>query len=159
MNKYYINLTTGLGMALAMPFWGAVRIQSSHGEAKQWDKMLLGLDYAFLLDLAMGHHVIVIDASQRKPESRAIFQGVPWIRYALTRRWLGRDEKVIVKGMNVSSYFSERYNYGISKETKNKLDYVKKLVITDKVRLSGVSVRAEHDGNFEFYKNILRLTM
>lgn len=153
--KIYANLTNGISeIPDGLPL-RCVRIQSSHCEGKKWDLILRDLDYTFLMDLASGEEVVVVDASHRgSGMSRAVFQGIPWIRFALERRWFNRPNTPFVKGMNVFPYFDEAY-YKISRKTKNKLDYVKKFLTTDEIKLSGRSVYTSHDGQYDWYKSVL----
>lgn len=154
MKKIYYNLTNGIEFSNKKSLF--IRIQSSLCEAKKWDKILNDLDYNFLMDLAMGHEIIIIDSSQKKIKPRAIYQGIPWIKYALTRRWYNRIELVFVKRNNVSNYFNKEY-HSLSKETKRKLDYFRKFLFHDEIKIRGIGLQTKKDGNYNFYKNKLLL--
>ena len=139
-----------------------VRIQSSQCEAKNWMKILEGLDNNFLMYLALGFKVFIVDGSQRKDIPRAIYQGLPWIKFALTKRWFNKIDTPIVKKANVIDYFSHEYDKIFlfnqdSRKTdlKKRLDYFKPFLISDKIELSGLSFSTENDGDKIFYKQEL----
>lgn len=151
----YINLTNGLEAIETLPKdFSFVRIQSTACEQKRWGHILDDLPYNFLIDLAQGNCCIVHDFSQKKEHPRAIYQGLPWIRYALTRCWFNVHQAPFIKGNNVSEYFCECYN-NLNKKTITRLRYVWKLFgNTDEVHLFGHSKRTQHDGNYQFYREL-----
>lgn len=161
--KTYLNLTNGLEWLEEDSFlekydeFEIVRIQSSHCEAKAWNKLLLDLDYGFLLDLATSGIVEIYDTSSKKDMSRALFQGIEVIKYVLTRRWLGiKPEKVYVRGNDSTKYFEWIYDR-LSEEVKKKLDYVKKFLNPEleEIRIDVVCKTSLHDGDFEYFKKLL----
>lgn len=154
MIVHYVNLTNGIEAIPELKEFRFIRIQSTACEQKRWDFILQDLDYDFLMNLAIGNTCIVYDFSNKRDVSRAIFQGLEWVRYALNRRWLNRMIKPIVRGHNVSRYFDEVYRQ-LEDRTKKKLDYFKKFLLTDEIRLQAVCRRTSHDGNYEYYREIL----
>lgn len=153
----YLNLTNGLVFYDNRHSYKFVRIQSSLCESKAWDKLIRDLDYNFLLDLAQGKIVYVYDASSKKKMTRALYQGLAFIEYTLNRRWFNRkakEVKAMVKGNNVSEYFEREYK-SLSKDTKKKLDYVKKFLNTNKINLLPICSQTKHDGDYKYYKKIL----
>jgi hypothetical protein len=157
--KYYLNLTNGIewipDLDVSIKDIGCIRIQSTKCEQKDWSYIIEDLDYQFLLDLALGEDVIVLDCSPKKDVSRALYQGVEWIKYVLNRRWFDREENCFVNGNKVNNYFTEEYKL-LSRRAKNKLDYVKKFIITDKIYLQGMCKSTSMDSNYEGYKQILK---
>lgn len=150
----YLNLTNGLEFIGTVKNYKVVRIQSTICEAKNYDKLIRDLDYNFLLDLAQGNEIKIYDTSAQKRVSRALYQGVEFIKYALNRRWLGKEEKAFVKGNDVTEYFREVYK-GLSNEAKKKLDYVKKFLNTDEIKIDTYCKRTLHDGNYEYFRKLL----
>lgn len=153
MKRTYLNLTNGLEFITAhTDSWGStlpvVRIQSTACEQKRWDFILQDLDYQFLIDLALGFDVVVIDGSARKSESRAVYQGLVWIKYALTRLWLSKASTTVVRGTDCSTYFAHCFAE-LDRSTIAKLKYVKKFLATDEVHLSGICFGSTLDGNYE----------
>lgn len=157
--KYYLNLTNGIEWVqdLNVPIKdiGCIRIQSTKCEQKDWSYIIEDLDYQFLLDLALGEDVVVLDCSPKKDVSRALYQGVEWLKYVLNRRWFDREEDCFVKSNKVNNYFNEEYKL-LSRRAKNKLDYLKKFLLTDKIYLQGICKGTSMDSNYEGYKQILK---
>lgn len=57
------------------------------------------------MDIALGYNVVVCDASPHKLLSRALYQGVEFINYALNRILLDKEITCYVKDMNCTNYF------------------------------------------------------
>lgn len=156
MDIKYLNLTNGLEYANEIKDYKVVRIQSTICEAKNWDKLIQDLDYNFLLDLAQGNKIEIYDTSSRKKVSRALFQGVEFIKYAINRRWFNNESiKAIVKGQDVTPYFKKEYNK-LNKNTKKKLDYIKKFLNTDHISIETNCKNTIYDGKYDYYKNLLK---
>jgi hypothetical protein len=112
------------------------RIQSTHCEMKQWDEMVntsFGPD--LWLHLAMGHHLVVHDYSERpwkkdpaiRRETRACWQGVNFIRYVAERCWgmpitpsYGRNSQ-----WEMTEYFEEAW-YTLKSTTTHRVKYYNK---------------------------------
>lgn len=154
----FLNIDNGIEWIPAMRETGDeysfVRIQSTACEQKRFWFILEDLDYSFLMAAATGE-CCVFDGSSRKPISRALYQGVEWINYALNRHWLARITKPIVKGNDCSFYFNSLWNAKESERAKKKLSYMQKFVTVEKVRISGRCITTEHDGDYPFFRDIL----
>ena len=151
----YINLTNGIEYLKNIDFKPKfIRIQSTKCEQKDWNFIIEDLDYQFLFDLALGKPVTVIDYSAKKEETRAVYQGVSWIKYVLNRYWLDKHETPFVKNCNVLDYYNSMYNL-LSERSKKKLDYVKKFLTTSEIYLEGYCESTKLDSNYAEYKNIL----
>lgn len=153
----YLNLTNGLEYLNEVGEYKVIRIQSTLCEAKCWDKLVNDLDYNFLLDLAQGNTVEIYDTSSKKNMSRALYQGVEFIRYVLLRRWF--DSKpyeilAIVNGHNVTEYFETEYKK-LSKDTKKKLDYIKKFVTGHGIYIKRICKKSFYDGKYEYFRELL----
>ena len=157
-NKYYLNLTNGIEFLENDFFknkeYNFVRIQSTSCEQHLWDKLIQELDYNFLLDIALGYNVIVCDTSAHKSISRAIYQGLKFIEYALNRIWLKQDIDIYVNNINCKKYFAKCLSE-LSNTSLKKIKYVRKFLNTDKINLSGKSFNTIHDGDYEYYKKTL----
>ncbi|RKY39859.1 MAG: hypothetical protein DRP85_09495 [Candidatus Makaraimicrobium thalassicum] len=136
---WYVNLTQGLAW-LPAPDVHVCRIQSTHLEQHRWDDVLASVPDEMLLFLALGRRVVIVDGSTSGRGSRVIWQGIPFIRYALERRWFGHEVSARVRGQNVLRYFRQAYA-GLSARTKRRLAYYRQYAITDAVRMEGWSVR------------------
>ena len=64
----YLNLTNGIeALEILKPAnLRFVRIQSTACEQKRWDFILQDLDYSFLMDIALGENVTVVDYIAKK---------------------------------------------------------------------------------------------
>lgn len=155
--KVYLNLTNGIDFLEDPDFkedYKFVRIQSSACERHCWDKILMELDYNFLMDVALGYNVIVYDTSNKRIVSRALYQGLAFVNYALNRIWLNKIVKPDVKGMDCSEYFNEEF-LKIKDKSLKKIKYVKKFLNTDKLHLGYIGKQTTHDGDYTYYKNLL----
>lgn len=150
--RVYLNLTNGLEILFSEDLRTkiellaggqevdftprVIRIQSTALEQKRWDFVIQDLDHGLLFDLATGNTVIVVDYSSHKPESRALYQGLPFIRYVLTRYWLGREEIPWVKKHNVQFLFRKLYS-GLNSQVFAKLSYYRQFLLTESINLRG----------------------
>lgn len=163
----YLNLTNGIEYlkdwelheekTICKPIGSVrfIRIQSTQCEQKNWDMVIQDLDNDFLLNLAIGRHITVVDYSNHiNRAARAVAQGLQLIRYVLERRWFNRKVIPIVYNFNCSKYFDEVYRK-LDKRTLKKIDYFKKFLLSDGVHLTGRSYTTNKDGKYDFYKEIL----
>jgi hypothetical protein len=113
----------------------------------------LGSD--FIMNAALGHTLIIHDKSERKPQPRAIYQGMQWVRYALNMRWFGSvaydPMKVYVKGVDCTRYFRNEYRKATPAD-KHRLDFYAKYInvhaLTDERKRCSVKVYScdEYEG-------------
>lgn len=162
MTKYYINLTNGIEAIpkLNTPY-SFIRIQSTTCEQHQWDKLIMELDYNFLMDLALGHKVVVYDYGANKPAPKALYQGIPIISYILNRHWYGRSEityfsrKPTSYKINATRYCKNIYEK-LDKHTIKKLNYFKPYISQkSSFQIEVVANQTRHDGDKTYYRNIL----
>lgn len=107
----FVNLTRGLlcGCDIQHPHF--LRIQSTHCEQKLWGRVLHDAGPDLLMHFAWGEPVTVHDLSEKPRVTRALWQGLPWIRYATERIWNGSalTEPMVRGGVSVSGYFDEQF--------------------------------------------------
>lgn len=161
MRINYINLTNGIESLPTLPIgYRFIRIQSTTCEQKNWDRLIQDLDYDFLLNIALGNECVIYDYGARKPVPRAIYQGLEFLKYVLYKRWLNEEyltdcnrsnDEHIRKDCN--SYFESCYR-NLEDRTKKKLDYFKPYVVGE-INIVAVTDATMHDGDKEFYRNIL----
>ena len=166
--KYYLNLTNGIEALHREKYlthcrYGFIRIQSTACEQKLWSRILLDLDYDFLLNAAIGTTCVVIDYSPKKKIPRAIYQGLEFIKYVLNRRWHNIDDKVIItkgsgKSIDVTNYFRQEYGK-LDNSVFKKIDYFKVFVTGDCVKIVAHSAQTSNDGNKNYYSSILKQTV
>jgi len=153
--KCYVNLTNGIEciQKLGLRDYRFIRIQSTACEQKRWDFIIQDLDYDFLMSLALGENVVVFDTSKREV-SRAVWQGLKWIEYVLSRRWLERESTAIVRNHNVTGYFRSMYKE-LENRTFKKIDYFKKFLNIESVDIGYVCMCTDKDGNYSYFKEVL----
>ncbi|MGG0757496.1 hypothetical protein [Brevibacillus laterosporus] len=72
----------------------------------------------------------------------------------MNRRWLGKEIIPVVRGNNVYQYFDECYRK-LTDRTLKKLDYFRKFLFTDEIRLEVSTAPTEHDGDYRWYREVL----
>ncbi|MPN21904.1 hypothetical protein SDC9_169286 [bioreactor metagenome] len=157
--KIFLNLTNGIQALdkfdIPPSKVNFIRIQSTYCENASFEKMLLTLDSNFLMWLALGYECVVYDFGAQSETSKAVYYGLEWIRYVLNKRWFGKDTIPYIKGKNVSNSFHKFY-MNLGKKTKKQIDYYKKFLMTNELKLTAVTAATEHDNQPEVYFNILK---
>ena len=159
----YINLTNGVeAIPTLQGDYRFIRIQSTICEQRLWDRLIQDLDYDFLMNLALGHKCVVYDFGARKPIPRAVYQGLEFVKYVLNRRWLNKEyitnvnrSKNKERKNNCNDYFYKCYEQ-LEDRTKKKLDYFLPYINTDVIDLKCVTNCTEHDGDKDFYREVLK---
>ena len=140
-----------------------VRIQSSLLEAGDAEKMILELDASLLLALALGRACFVWDFGSRdvnpakgNGNSRALWYGAEFIRYATRKEWFGMESTPVLRGKNVERDFATKLTM-LSRGAKRKIRYYRQFIPNDvaDVRLLGVYKATTHDDDSAFYRNLL----
>ena len=102
------NLTNGVLCAPADATY--LRIQSTWCEQKRWEDLLWAMPADLLVNLALGHKVIVHDQSEQQRATRAQWQGLSWIRYALRAAWdLPEGREKSRSNMDVTHYWWQQW--------------------------------------------------
>lgn len=149
----FLNLSNGLGWN--GPYHGLVRIQSTWCEQKRWEAIFNEVDYSLLIPAVAGRPVVVIDGSAHKLVPRALFQGLPWIRYVIDRGVLGVHHVPKVKGLP-ALYFVEAFDQ-LSGRAHARLKFLKRFVQKGlrRVPIYGISIPAYRDGDLAFLRERL----
>ena len=99
---------------------------------------------------------------RRIPIPRAVYQGLEFVKYVLSRRWLNIEYATNVNRSknkarinNCNKYFDKCYQQ-LEDRTKKKLDYFAPYINTKKIKLSCITDCTQHDGDKELYREILR---
>jgi len=155
MIKHYINLTNGIeAIPEIKEDYHFIRIQSTACEQKRWNFLIQDLDNDLLMNLALGHTCIVYDYS-KKGVSRALWQGVEFIRYVLNLYWLGEEITPFMRNLQeVRDYFYSEYSK-LDNRTFKKLDYFVKFLLTNKIQLLSCGKHTDKDNKYDWYKEIL----
>ena len=158
----FYNLTNGIEDAAKILEEGNgspvnfVRIQSTWCEQHRWGDILEDLDYKFVVCCRVCGIAWVVDRSSKKAFSRALYQGLSWIYYAMNRYWYGKETKVYVKGNDVTGYFQEQYER-LPRDAFKKLRYAKRFRGAGNVVLIGESKGCTNrDGDYGTYGKMLR---
>ena len=124
-----------------------IRIQSTICEQKLWDRLIQDLDYDF---------------GARRPVPRAVYQGLEFVKYVLSYRWLNKEyitnvnrSKDKERKNNCNDYFAKCYKQ-LENRTKKKLDYFLPYVIAEKINLQCITDCTDHDGDKHFYREVLK---
>lgn len=150
MDKVFLNLTNGL--LYDGPFDGFIRIQSCHCEQKAWDKLIQNIDSNFLMLLALGHDISVVDYSAKKETPRALYQGLEFLWYCCCVEW-GIPMKANVRGSDCTSYFNNVIKFELSKSSRRKIQYFKKFTHNPK-KPKIITGKTDKDGDYEFFKEL-----
>lgn len=166
----FLNLTNGLEFIDMVDNPQFMRIRSTTLERKDFIFLLMDLDHNFLMNVALGNWCRVYDCGTNRPLSKTIYLGVPFIKYALERRWLGKAQtpyRFSRNGklkFNMEKEFDELYEVifvrnqdQTKKKLKKKLDYYKKFINTKHLYIQGVSISTDMDGKNDYWvKKVLK---
>lgn len=161
MRVNFINLTNGIeAIPFLPPDFHYIRIQSTMCEQQLWDQILMGLDNDFLMNVALGNECVVYDFGHKKPISRAVFQGIEFIRYALHRRWLGIPCSVSIRrneaqpcGKDCTEWFEQCYQR-LNRKTRHRLDFFLPY-FRGRIHIDSICSATEHDGDKDWYVRTL----
>ena len=111
------------------------RIQSTACEQKRWDFIIRDLDHTLLFFLSQGYPCIIYDVSSKKTESRAIYQGLVFVKFVLGFYWLHEEPaKISVRGQDCTAYFYSQL-HALSREAESKIKTYRKFLRTEELRL------------------------
>jgi hypothetical protein len=150
--RNYVNLSNGIEALAGLDPVSVrfMRLQSTDCEHKHWAQILDGLPDDFLIDLALGRMVVVHDRScsmRCGGLSRAQWQGLAWVRYALSRAgWGVVDPGTTVRGNDVSSYWRECWDK-LPGDTVGRMRWYSRWVQVDTIRLECHGGLVLHDGD------------
>lgn len=172
---HFINLTNGLEALPEIQPGESINymyLASTTIENKNYLKLFSDLDHNFLFHLAIGSNVVFYDFGTNRVLSKTCYLGVSLIKYVLTRYWLDLDDKGLAirysrdgkYKYNEHRFFSYIYDQLFTFDSnKDKValkvklkKYKTKFLLTDSIKLSFISSATTHDGDYEYYKNIIR---
>ena len=150
--SYFINLSNGIEYLDNIPnIQGFTRIQSTACEQKRWWYIVSELDYTFLLHVALGNRVYIYDTSSKKKISRALYQGVEWIKFVLNKVWLDNEIIPIVKGCNCYGYFMCCFQAPDPERIPalKRLRYIERLILPKIIDIQIACCKSKLDGKYE----------
>jgi hypothetical protein len=165
--KFFLNLTNGLDW---LPSFSPAqvnfcRLTYTAIEKKDWFELFSSLDHNLLMRLAMGESCRIYDCGCRRPTSKVISLGVPIIRGELERIWCDDpppktclpsvDERRLADEVH-DTLFMYNGNANSIRTLKRRLLYYRKLFRIESVRLEGESKETEHDGDVEYFRDLLQ---
>lgn len=163
MIKRYINLTNGIEAIdeYDLSDYSFIRIQSTACEQHLWDRLILDLDYDFLMNAAIGNECVIYDYGTNKPVPRAIYQGVEFIKFVLNKFWYGVTKPAVLnKGRTASAqpiymtkYFEQVYT-NLSEQVHTKLRYFLPF-LSGSINIRCVTSPTCHDGHKQYYARIV----
>lgn len=161
MQVNYINLTNGIEAIPDLPIgFHFIRIQSTMCEQQLWNQVLMGLDMDFLMNVALGNQCVIYDYGCKKPVSRAVFQGVEFIKFALYRRWKKETyhteiwrHKEQSYGKDCTKWFDACYQK-LERKTRHRLDFFLPY-FRGSINIYAISAATRHDGDIDFYVQVL----
>ena len=172
---YYLNLTDGIEAGSVLLDLGIdpLRIRfssvcSSYFERKSLDGAIGRLGADFLMELALGSACCLVDFGTKRELSRAVYQGVPFVKYCLERNWFDiSPHSVFITPRSSSAEEHDvadlygRWYHGLDRSTKGFLRRFKKYARnrsdgSKDVRLFGVSTSTSNDGHPDYYISLAR---
>lgn len=151
----FINLTNGIQAIKDYNLFDYrfIRIQSTACEQKRWEEILLTISDDFLMSVALGKNCIVYDYGANKKIPRAIWQGLEWIKYALSIRWKGVEYRPIGRASSCGPYFLKQYE-NLDKRTRSRLDYFKPF-FNGILDITSITQATDKDGNKKWFSEII----
>lgn len=156
MEKHFINLTNGIEAIPFLDDYSFIRIQSTMCENKDWEGIINTIDSNFLMCLALGYDVVIYDYTSKKNKEmpRALYQGLEFIKYILYKRWFGKEYTPMVRNHNCLNYFE---GIKLSRSAKRRIDYFKKFLMTDRLKIRVSTGYTKYDGKPLYYHQILKM--
>lgn len=168
--RIYLNMTNGLQ---ALPILGElgieprfVNIQSTALEQKNYDSVIDRLGPDVIMDCALGYRVAVVDYGTRKELSRAVYSGIPVVRYTMDRIWYGRRPDKVFQHMrstrheplNIAGQLADIYERRLDAKSKAYIRRFSHYAASPEtgVMLEGISIPTSHDGDAAYYAGIVR---
>lgn len=161
--RNFVNLATGIehlpSLLQAEPGRAEVkfcRLQSTALEQGHWGDFLRDAGADLVTCLALGYECRIYDCGSRSgQESRVIWQGVPWLRFALGAAWKTPERgESVVRGMDARTQFGMQYSE-LPERVKTWMKYFRPFVRTRRVYLYGVPMTSLLDGQYDRLAEIL----
>ena len=173
MQKHYINLTNGIewiykiGLEWIEPNdngirqlseFSIIRIPSTYLEKKAYLSLFLTLDANFLMNCAIGNEIHVYDCGCRREMSKVISFGIPLIQDILNHIWYKHEftkdnyRKIYEK----TFVYHDMINLEMLGALKEKYAYFRRYCNLGKVMIVGHSMMTEHDGNRQYYQQLVK---
>jgi hypothetical protein len=158
----FINLTNGIQAIedYNLKNLHFIRIQSTWCEQKEWERIILTISDDFLMYAALNVPCVVYDYGANKNIPRAIWQGLEWIKFVLTRVWYNTDYHIKSRGSkSMENYFNVELKR-LSAIAYNRIAYYRKYLtnpVTKQFNIQAVTNSTDKD-NSKYHMLTIRRT-
>jgi hypothetical protein len=133
-----------------------IQLRSTWCEQKLWERIIQTISSDLLFNLAIGNRCVVVDYSAKKRPTRAVGQGLEWLKFVLWLRWYGVRYEPMGRCKAAGKYFDNEYR-AMGRTTARRLDYFKTFLNPDgEIRLESECGQTKHDGDKMWYAEIAR---
>ena len=160
----WINLTNGIEILphlLSRIPYKFCRFRSCSFEQKNWNDAIADMPDDMLMNFVLGVPQYIVDLGANRPCPRSLRQGLAIALRRISVSWgLDVDEHMWIFSrsgipMRVSDDFA-RQAMRLDGKQKSRLDYFRRYLDTDKLRVNMMCAPTCHDGNYEMYSDIVR---
>ena len=160
----WINLTNGVEIIpylLSRIPYKFCRFRSCSFEQKNWNDAIADMPDDMLMNFALGVPQYIVDLGANRPCPRALRQGFMIALRRISISWgLPVDEHMWICSrsgipMRVSDDFAKQA-MRIDGKQKGRLDYFKRYLKTDELKVDMMCAPTDNDGNYDMHSNIIK---
>lgn len=160
----WINLTNGIEILpylLSRIPYKFCRFRSCSFEQKNWNDAIADMPDDMLMNFALGVPQYIVDLGANRPCPRSLRQGFAIALRRISVSWgLDVDKHMWIFSrsgvpMRVSDDFA-RQAMRIDGKQKSRLDYFRRYLDTDKLRVNMMCAPTDNDGNYDMYSDIIK---
>lgn len=160
----WINLTNGIEILpylLSRIPYKFCRFRSCSFEQKNWNDAIADMPDDMLMNFALGVPQYIVDLGANRPCPRSLRQGFAIALRRISVSWgLDVDKHMWIFSrsgvpMRVSDDFA-RQAMRIDSKQKSRLDYFRRYLDTDKLRVNMMCAPTCHDGDYDMYSDIVK---
>lgn len=160
----WINLTNGIEILpylLSRIPYKFCRFRSCSFEQKNWNDAIADMPDDMLMNFALGVPQYIVDLGANRPCPRSLRQGFAIALRRISISWgLPVDEHMWIFSrsgvpMRVGDDFA-RQAMRIDGKQKGRLDYFKRYLKTDKLKVDMMCAPTDNDGNYDMHSDIIK---
>lgn len=160
----WINLTNGIEILpylLSRIPYKFCRFRSCSFEQKNWNDAIADMPDDMLMNFALGVPQYIVDLGANRPCPRSLRQGFAIALRRISISWgLLVDERMWIFSrsgvpMRVGDDFA-RQAMRIDSKQKGRLDYFKRYLKTDKLKVDMMCAPTDNDGNYDMHSDIIK---
>lgn len=160
----WINLTNGIEILpylLSRIPYKFCRFRSCSFEQKNWNDAIADMPDDMLMNFALGVPQYIVDLGANRPCPRSLRQGfsialrrisISWGLDVHEHMWIFSRSGVPIR---VGDDFA-RQAMRIDGKQKSRLDYFKRYLKTDKLKVDMMCAPTDNDGNYDMHSNIIK---